>query len=97
MADRHSDSDTAPVAVAAGRRWLRRVLWLLLALVLLVVVAFGALLAWASSADSLPRTLQLAQKYLPQEQSLLYAGAQGSITGGGGSRATAMVNARCGR
>ncbi len=62
---------------------LKRLMWLLVALLLALVLALGAVLWWASSDGSLPRALQLAQKYLPEDQSLVYEGASGSITGGG--------------
>lgn len=83
MAVRHSDSSTSPVKASKGRRWIKGLLWFVLAVVALVVIAVGAVLAWASSDGSLPRALQLAQKFLPQEQKLEFDNAQGSITGGG--------------
>lgn len=83
MAVRHSDSSAKPAQTRSGRRWLKRLLWLVVACVAVLVFAIGGLLVWASSDGSLPRALQLAQKFLPKEQTLAFDNAQGSITGGG--------------
>jgi translocation and assembly module TamB len=52
-----------------------------------VVGLFALLVAgsgwWASSEGSLPRALQIAQRFLPADQQLLFSDASGSITGGG--------------
>ncbi|THJ34545.1 hypothetical protein E8K88_06010 [Lampropedia aestuarii] len=83
MAVRHSDSSAKPTPTSSGKRWLKRLLWLVVACVAVLVLAIGGVLVWASSDGSLPRALQLAQKFLPKEQSLAFDNAQGSITGGG--------------
>lgn len=70
----------APAPGAPPRRRLLR--WLLLPVAVLLVLAV-AVMWWASSAGSLPRALQLAQRFLPAEQSLQFSDAQGSLTGGG--------------
>ncbi|RMX04852.1 hypothetical protein D8I35_13395 [Corticibacter populi] len=58
-------------------------MWLFAGLLAIVLLTFAGLWWWASSAGSLPRALALAQKYLPEGQSLQFADAEGSITGGG--------------
>lgn len=70
-------------APKARARWLKRLLWLLLGLVLALALLIGALLVWASRDGSLPRALQLAQRFLPADQALHYEGASGSLTAGG--------------
>ncbi|MEB2318603.1 MAG: translocation/assembly module TamB domain-containing protein [Pseudomonadota bacterium] len=78
-----SPEPPAPGTPRSGWRWFRRLLWLLLALLLMLALALGAVLWWASSDGSLRQALHLAQKYLPEGQSLTYEEANGSITGGG--------------
>ncbi|MFT3821864.1 MAG: translocation/assembly module TamB domain-containing protein [Rubrivivax sp.] len=75
--------DPAVPPARPGRRWPARLLWVLAALLMLAVLAIAAALAWASSSGSLPRALQLAQRFLPEGQRLSVEGASGSITGGG--------------
>ncbi|KKW68590.1 hypothetical protein AAV94_04295 [Lampropedia cohaerens] len=87
MTDQSPDPSFQHVASAPAtpprRRWLRRLLWLLVALLLVVAAAIGGLLWWASSSQSLAGALALAQRLLPQGQTLQYEGVQGSISGGG--------------
>lgn len=66
-----------------NRPWWQWLLWLLLIVLLALALALGAALWWASTPNSLPRTLALAQKYLPADMSLQAEGVQGSITRGG--------------
>lgn len=92
MSDRTSAAPPTPVgdvpaaSPRGGGRGMRRLRWALAVLavpVLLAVGAVAAVLAWASSKDSLPRALQLAQHVLPAGQTLAFAGASGSLAGGG--------------
>lgn len=64
-------------------RWLRWPVYFLLSLLLVLVVALCGLLWWSAQPNSLPKALTLAQKYLPQDQTLLFDGAQGSVSRGG--------------
>lgn len=68
----------SPTRKRRGRvwRWLAGVLLGFLLLLLGVVL-------WAGSDGSLPRALQLAQRFLPQDQLLTFSDSQGSITAGG--------------
>ena len=83
MRSMESGSPSVAPPPRSGWRWFKRLLWLLAALLLGLLLALGALLWWVSSDGSLPRALQLAQKYLPEGQQLTYEAASGSITGGG--------------
>lgn len=70
------------VSAPPRRAWKRAGLWLagvLLALLLLL----AAILWWAGSDGSLSRALQIARHWLPPDQHLIVADAQGSITSGG--------------
>jgi translocation and assembly module TamB len=58
--------------------------WPWLAGVLLAfLLLLGGVVWWAGSDGSLPRALQVAQRFLPADQRLAFSDAQGSITGGG--------------
>ena len=60
----------APRAPKPRRRWLRRIGWLLLSLVLIVVAALGAAWWWSGRDDSLADTLQRVARFLPEGQTL---------------------------
>lgn len=66
-----------------SNRWWRWPLYGVLSVLVLLAVALGGALWWASTPGSLPRALSLAQTYLPAEQSLTFEDAQGSIVHGG--------------
>ncbi|MEO7241733.1 MAG: translocation/assembly module TamB domain-containing protein [Variovorax sp.] len=65
-----------------GTAW-RVFLWLLLALVLLLALAGGALYWWSGSDRSLQTALQQAGKYMPEGMSLETEGVTGSLQRGG--------------
>lgn len=72
-------SEAATASHPLGRRILR---WLLMLLALLMLLV-AAVAWWATTEGSLPRALQLVQRFLPAEQKLEYRDASGSITRGG--------------
>ena len=66
-----------------GRRWLRGLGWLLLALLLVVVTAVSTVWWWAGRDDSLANALQRVARFLPEGQSLEARDVTGSVRGGG--------------
>ena len=66
-----------------SNRWWRWPLYFVLSLLVLLAALLGGALWWASTPGSLPRALEIAQKYLPAEQTLTFEDAQGSIARGG--------------
>lgn len=68
---------------ASRPRWLRRLLWLLLALLLGLGGAVAALWWWLGQPQSLAQSLALAQRWLPAQQQLQVQQVQGSIRHGG--------------
>ncbi len=68
---------------APPRRWLRRLLWAALALVVVLLGLLASLWWWTGQPQSLPRSLALAQRWLPAGTELAVQDAQGSIRFGG--------------
>ena len=64
-------------------RALRVGLWLLGSTVLAVAAVLGALWFWSAATTSLATTLALAERFLPEGQSLQSRNVQGSLQGGG--------------
>lgn len=72
-----------PPRRSAGRRLLRGLGWLLLALVLVIVTALGTFWWWAGRDDSLANTLQRVARLLPEGQHLEAREVTGSVRAGG--------------
>lgn len=78
------DSTTPPTPAApSGGRWVRVLLRGAASVLVVLVLLLAGVCWWATTQGSLPRVLQLAQRFLPQEQSLQFSDASGSIFGGG--------------
>ncbi|WP_313303089.1 translocation/assembly module TamB domain-containing protein [Diaphorobacter sp.] len=70
-------------ARSTGRRILRGIGWMLLALVLIIITVLGTTWWWAGRDDSLAHALQRAAQYLPEGQSLEARDVTGSVRAGG--------------
>ncbi len=65
------------------KRVARYALWFLIFSCLLLALLLGGAWWWSGQSDSLPRTLQLAQRFLPAGQTLSFSDAEGSLRQGG--------------
>jgi len=74
---------TAAAAQPPTRRRWRRVWPWLLGILLALLLLLAGIGWWAGSESSLPRALSVMQRFLPDDQQLVFSDAQGSITGGG--------------
>lgn len=70
-------------AAPPRRRWLRRLLAAGVLLTVLLGTGLTSLWWWSGRDQSLPQTLALAQRWLPQGYALEVAGARGSLRFGG--------------
>lgn len=72
-----------PSGAGGKRRWLRRLLLGLMVLAVLGNLALAGLWWWSGRPQSLPQTLALVQRWLPQDYQLQFDNAQGSLRYGG--------------
>lgn len=70
-------------STSSGRRWLRRMLLGVFILLLGVVVLLGTAWWWSGQSQSLQRTLEYVERWLPADQKLEARGVQGTLRNGG--------------
>ncbi|MDO4795759.1 MAG: translocation/assembly module TamB domain-containing protein [Brachymonas sp.] len=76
-------SAVAATPPSRPRRWLRRGLWLVLGLLIVLALALGGLWVWSASNESLNTLLQIAQRHMPAGSSLQVENVSGSLRRGG--------------
>ncbi|MEG0920079.1 MAG: translocation/assembly module TamB domain-containing protein [Comamonas sp.] len=74
------------------RRTMRYLLFFLTTLILIITALLGGAWWWSGQSDSLPRALQLVQRFMPADQQLSFNNAQGSLRQGGSIEQLTYVN-----